>query len=180
MKRHIAYLKYLIRHKWFVLVAGIKIGCPLWRLLTHDLSKFRPSEWFAYVAYFYGTQYPSVYTYYGDRRNHILDTGFYKENIKEKFEFAWLHHQHRNLHHWQYWLLKEDDGDTKVLEMPEKYVFEMVADWMGAGRAISGKWDFEDWYTKNKSKIVLHEESQLLAEKLMIEFKHKFYKETEE
>jgi hypothetical protein len=37
----------------------------------------------------------------------------------------------------------------KALPMPEKFVREMVADWMGAGRAITGRWDVNDWYRPN-------------------------------
>ncbi len=36
------YFLLIIKHKWFVLLAGIKIGCPLSRLLLHDMSKFLP------------------------------------------------------------------------------------------------------------------------------------------
>lgn len=49
MRRHIAYLKYLISHKAFVFGSGLAIGCSLWRLIWHDISKFYPSEWFAYA-----------------------------------------------------------------------------------------------------------------------------------
>jgi hypothetical protein len=40
--KHVRYLSYVVRHKWFVLLAGIKTGAPLWRLLIHDWSKFAP------------------------------------------------------------------------------------------------------------------------------------------
>ena len=45
MKAHLRYLGYVLRHKWFVLVAGLKVGAPLWRLLIHDWSKFTAAEW---------------------------------------------------------------------------------------------------------------------------------------
>ena len=37
------------------------------------------------------------------------------------FDSAWLLHQKRNAHHWQYWVLLEDEGNTKALEMDDKY-----------------------------------------------------------
>jgi hypothetical protein len=43
-----------VRHKWFVLLAGLKTGAPLWRLIIHDWSKFTPAERGPYVRPFYG------------------------------------------------------------------------------------------------------------------------------
>lgn len=139
MIKHFKYLKYLIRHKWFVFVAGIRVGAPLWRLIIHDWSKITPTEWFAYVNTFYGG-----YSY-KDRPPHIV----------KAFDKAWLHHQHLNKHHWQFWILNNDDGTTKLLEMPDKFVREMVADWAGAGRGITGKWEVAEWYANNRYKMRL-------------------------
>jgi len=38
MRRHWQYLKYVFRHKWFVLLAGIKLGVPLLQLVFHDMG----------------------------------------------------------------------------------------------------------------------------------------------
>ena len=119
VKAHLRYGSYVARHKWFVLRAGLKTKAPLWRLLIHDWSKMTPAEWGPYVRSFYGPQ-PRT------------------DAAKCAFNAAWLHHQHHNPHHWQHWLLREDRGDLKMLAMPERFVREMVADWMGAGRAIGG------------------------------------------
>ena len=141
MRRHIAYLKYVLRHKWFVLIASIYIyiGAPLWRALAHDLSKFRPREWFPYAKTFYSPE----------------GGGWY--NPSDAFNMAWNHHQKSNPHHWQYWILKEDDTiGNIILPMPRKYVLEMLADWMGAGRAIHGEWDPSDWYYGHYTSIQLN------------------------
>ena len=37
MRKHWLYLKYLMRHKWFVFVAGLRTGAPLWRLINSRL-----------------------------------------------------------------------------------------------------------------------------------------------
>ncbi len=148
MRPHLKYASYVARHKWFVLLAGLKTGAPLWRLLIHDWSKLSIVEWRAYVASFYGK------------------AGRTPE-VKAAFNVAWLHHQHRNPHHWQSWILREDDGETKALRMPDKLVREMVADWMGAGRAITGRWEVADWYSKNAEKIVLHPEARAQVERLI-------------
>ena len=43
--------------------------------------------------------------------------------------------------------------------MPDKYRREMLADWMGAGRAL-GKPNTLEWYTANQGKITLHPETR--------------------
>ena len=149
LRRHWSYLKYLIRHKWFVYVAGRKIGCPIWRLLIHDMSKFRPSEWNPYATTFYDKE--------GNTR--------YKPTVD--FNKAWLLHQHRNPHHWQYWLLKLDSGDHKTISIPYDYVLEMVADWAGAGKAITGEWEVKSWYEKNKEIIKLHKSTKSKVIKIL-------------
>lgn len=120
MKRHLSYLRYVIRHKFFVFIAGLHYKAPFWRLIIHDWSKFLPSEWTPYAKTFYGSD--------GSSR--------YKEH--PSFGRAWNHHQKRNKHHWQYWVTLRDDGGVRAVKMPEKCVREMVADWAGAGRAIHG------------------------------------------
>lgn len=167
MKAHLKYASYVVRHKWFVFRAGLKTKAPLWRLVIHDWSKLTPAEWFPYVQTFYGR--PTSYYKDAARAANVWFKGPRGSEWRSPgaFDRAWLHHQHRNPHHWQHWLLREDDGDTKALLMPEKFVREMVADWMGAGRAITGKWEVREWYAKNAHKIVLHPDSKALAERLM-------------
>jgi hypothetical protein len=155
MKKHLRYLSYVIRHKTFVLLAGLATRAPLWRLIIHDYSKFLPSEWFPYVHSFYGNWK------WRDR----------PETVARAFDIAWNHHQKRNKHHWQYWVLINDSDDPKLrpLRMPEDYIREMVADWMGAGRAITGKWGgVSDWYAKNRDKIILHENTRAKVESLIL------------
>lgn len=144
------YWRYLLRHKWFVLLAGLHIKAPLWRLLIHDWSKFLPSEFFPYARFFYG-----------------FARGEQPPEVQAAFDRAWLFHQHRNPHHWQFWVLQQDDGVLKVVSMPERLVREMVADWMGAGRAITGRWEVREWYAKNQDKIHLHYATRELVEKLI-------------
>lgn len=164
--QHWKYLNYLLRHKWFVFVAGLRTKAPLWRLLIHDWSKFMPSEWIPYARFFYG-KYPSWDEVKFQCPGYNGPT---KESIEETFDRAWLHHQHLNAHHWQHWVLRNDDGSTKPLCMPERFVREMVADWAGAGRAITGKWEVREWYSKNSHKIVLHDFTRRRVLELLDEF----------
>jgi hypothetical protein len=161
VKAHWRYAVYLARHKWFVFLAGLRTGAPIWRLIIHDWSKFLPCEWFPYVAFFYGPQpdkaEPDDHKYWAA-----------KDTLRLRFDRAWLHHQHSNPHHWQHWVLREDDGETKYLEMPVRLAREMVADWCGAGRAITGKWEVWKWYWKNKEKILLHPHTRDVVETLIM------------
>jgi hypothetical protein len=138
MKRHIAYLKYVLRHKWYVFLAGQELGVDLVQLIVHDWHKFLPSEWFPYARTFYKSN--------GEKQ--------YVES--EEFSQAWRKHQQRGKHHWQHWLITWDRGETEALPMPWDYVEEMVADWYGAGKAITGKWEAKQWFEANKHKMKLH------------------------
>src|SRR5438445_12020655 len=109
---HWRYLKYLVRHKWFVFVAGLRIGgIPFWRLVIHDWSKFLPCEWFPYARSFYGGPWPTL------QEASVQCPGYSgptKQSVRLDFDRAWLHHQHFNPHHWQHWVLREDPGYTKL------------------------------------------------------------------
>ena len=167
MKKHFKYLNYVIKHKWFVLMASIKIRSSIYRAIVHDLSKFLPSEWFPYVEYFYGREHKSYNDFSSAIKYEFDCWKISKEGIEESFSYAWLYHQHRNKHHWQYWLLKEDSGKLILLEMPKKYVLEMIADWMGAGRAIKGKWEVKEWFYSNKGNILLHPNTKEYVESII-------------
>lgn len=150
MKKHFLYLKYLLRHKWYVAIECFKQG--LWvHAFTHDLSKFRPSEWFPYAEFFYGEQLKSK-----------------MGKVSSDFDYAWLLHQKRNKHHWQYWVLMRDSKPTKLLEIPDKHLITMACDWIGASKAIRGK-DAKpmEWYQKVKKQTLLSELTRTRFEKLL-------------
>lgn len=83
------------------------------------------------------------------------------------FDAAWLHHQKRNLHHWQAWLLIRDTGETVAMPMPETYAKEMIADWSGAGLAITGNPDPREWYLRNRDKINLESTTRNFVERAL-------------
>ncbi len=153
--KYIEYTSYVIRHKWFVFAACWGHGL-IWRGVVHDLSKMLPSEFTPYANFFYGKKLARD------------ETGYYKptDTGDPAFDFAWLLHQKRNRHHWQWWVLPEDDGGTKVLEMDEADMIEMVCDWRGAGKA-QGKPDTRAWYEKNQNKMQLHPRTRAKVEALI-------------
>lgn len=134
-----------------------------WNLGLHDLPKYGKDEYEAYDNYFYG----------GDKEN---------ERVKEAFNKAWLHHVHNNPHHWQYWVLIEDDlsamsGGYTCIEMPKHYVIEMVCDWWAFSWASKNLYEVFGWYRSHFAKIKLHENSQLYLENVLSELKKALDKE---
>lgn len=141
MIRHWQYLKYVMRHKLYVFQACLKLGVPIWIAIFHDWDKFLPDEWFAYARTFYAPDGSNQY------------------KPDNSFAIAWLLHQNRNKHHWQYWLITWDKGNTECLAMPDVYRREMLADWKGAGKAL-GKPDTSLWYFVNYDNIKLHHDTR--------------------
>lgn len=160
VRKHLKYASYVFRHKWFVFVEACKMRIGL-RGLFHDMSKFRIDEWTAYANFFYGKKQS------GDN-----GSGYCREDDKTvdtAFDTAWLKHIHRNPHHWQYWILREDEGDTKCLPMPIKFVLEMIADWKGAGKAQghTGPNECQKWYIAHRDTIKLHKKTRKIVDDLM-------------
>lgn len=140
--RYVQYLRYILIHKWYVLLECCRLRIP-WLGLTHDLSKLLPSEFFAYADRFFGKG--------------ISD---FPDQVK-RFRVAWLKHQHRNPHHWQHWFQVEvepDDSSTLAQDMPLRYRKEMLADWLAMARVSGGS--AADWYRKNRDKIYLHHKTR--------------------
>ena len=137
------YFLYVLKHKYYVFIECIKLGIP-WRGITHDLSKFIPSEFFPYARYF------------GGNIKKGRDKGYYSAGTTtdSNFNYAWFLHQNRNNHHWQYWVMPTDK-EPRILPMSDKARKEMLADWIGAGKA-QGTLGVEDWYYRNRSKMQLH------------------------
>jgi hypothetical protein len=126
------YFKYIVEHKKNVFIECLKMGMFL-HALTHDVSKFLPSEFIPYSIKFFSGDY--AYKYF---------------EVERKFSEAWLHHQHRNRHHWNYWV----DPISGPIPMPNKYIRQMIADWRGMSRKFGDS--AESYYEKNKHKMKLH------------------------
>jgi hypothetical protein len=151
-KMYWKYFCYVVKHKWYVMQYCFKAGL-FWRGIMHDMSKFLPSEFIHYARYFYG-------------KGGATPLG------KANFDKAWLLHIHRNPHHHQYWLLTNDTDGQYALEMPQKYGLEMIADWRGAGKAITGNDDIHEWYDENKDKMVIHPKTRKSIERTLMWLKH--------
>lgn len=111
-----------------------------WQGLTHDLSKYSPVEFIESVRFYQGTSSP-------------IDAAKKAKGYSD----AWFHHKGRNKHHYEYWVDNLDNGGVPVL-MPKKYFLELVADYLGAGRAYYGEdftftKEYEWWQNKRKKPL---------------------------
>ena len=122
-------------------------------LNAHDESKFDTAEYNPYDQYFSG----------GNRSYEVC----------KAFDYAWLHHIHNNPHHWQYWVLLEDDPETgvpfKALQIPLAYIFEMVADWWTFSWKNNNLFEIFDWYADHRHKQFIHPESRKMLENILKE-----------
>lgn len=148
---YLRFLRSLLLHKWYVFLAGRHLGVSLWQLIIHDLSKFSPAEFGPYARRF------------GVGRGGVVD----HTADSAEWQAAWEHHWRNNAHHHEYW----SGGDGSFLTpMPDKYAREMVADWCGAGRAYTGRWEVATWYAANRERIKLHPETRAKVERLIAEW----------
>jgi hypothetical protein len=142
IKRHWAYFKYVVRHKYCVYKAGRENHTPLYLLIIHDWTKFLPCEWFPYTRTFYS------------------ESGQKQYIPSDKFNEALNHHYRHNKHHWMYWY-----NDGNYLPMPEKYFREMLADWDGANKATASLKSVCEWYLENRDLVKLHPQTRFWAER---------------
>lgn len=167
MRRYLAYFRYVWRHIKYVRRECWKRGL-IWQGLIHDWDKWLPKNFISYARHFYNRD--------GSKKD-VRKNGYYKptETGDREFDLAWLRHQNLQPHHWQYWCVVDDDtGKAASYEMPEKYVWEMICDWIGAGKAQgfvspSGDVYFEtrQWYKANREKMVLNLYTRLIIESII-------------
>lgn len=122
---------------------------------AHDESKTKPDEYAAYDAYFYGNNKSYA--------------------VVQAFNKAWLYHIHRNPHHWQYWVLINDDpenGDT-IIEMPYNYIIEMICDWWSFSWSKGKLDEIFKWYDDHKEHMKLHKNTRKIVEDILEQIKVK-------
>lgn len=128
-------------------------------IVSHDLSKYAPDEYKPYDNYFYGEK---------------------SLTATIAFNRAWLMHIHRNPHHWQYWVLIDDDAEegTICIEMPYEYIIEMICDWWSFSWIKGDLFEIFAWYENHKNHIKLHRNTRLIVEEIL-ERMHKILTEVE-
>ena len=150
MAKVFKHLKTILLHKWYVFLACKDLRI-MWRGIKHDMSKFSLKEFLSSAKYFQGNGSP-------------IDA----EKIDKGYSLAWQHHKGHNSHHWQYWL--DNKGQEIIpLKMPFYDRLELIADWIGAGKAYNKeKWTQEEPYNywiSQKDKMLFHDETKECIEK---------------
>ena len=155
IKEHFQTITY---HRKLVREGCFKVGL-YWQGLTHDLSKFSPTEFLVGIKYFQGDRSPNN-----------------AEKETKGYSSSWLHHKGRNKHHFEYWMDYTMPGTSDQLligmKMPVRYVVEMFMDRIAACKVYQ-----KDAYTdaspleyherSKRVKAVMHPETIALIEKLM-------------
>ncbi|MBO7044650.1 hypothetical protein J6W34_09270 [bacterium] len=122
----------------------------------HDSSKFSEEEYKAYEDYFYGNEKPT------------------SDETKKAFNYAWLHHIHHNPHHWQYWVLNNDSGKEECLEMPKKYIIEMLCDWLSFSLRKGDINELFKFYEKNRLNMKLNDKTRRIVENYLNRIKETY------
>lgn len=168
-----AYNNYLNEHKTGVKEAyaflneklpDIIAGCEdaEWRIgYAHDESKYSDEEYGAYDQYFYG-----------NNRSHA---------VVSNFRYAWLHHIHNNPHHWQYWVLINDEPEegTMALPMPYDFIVEMICDWWSFSFRTGNLYEIFSWYEAHKERMILHPDTRKQVERILARIRTSLDKEKE-
>lgn len=146
----------ITRHKTEVMKNCFRAGL-YYQGLTHDLSKYSPSEFFRGVKYYQGDRSPND----AERRA----TGISR---------AWLHHKGRNKHHFEYWIDYDlsEGGKMAGLEMPVNYLVEMVCDRIAASKIYLGD-KYTDasplaYYEHSKGKYYMNPKTEKLLKKILV------------
>lgn len=121
IQKFFGHLKTITHHRRLVLRGCFRVG--LYRQgLAHDLSKFSPVEFWTGVRYFQGTRSPNT-----------------AEREEKGYSEAWMHHKGRNRHHFEYWTdLSPLTHQYEPIEMPARYLVEMVMDRIAACKTYQG------------------------------------------
>lgn len=140
------HFKTITEHRHMVIRHCFMAGIPI-QGLFHDLSKYSPREFIYGVLYYTGTCSPNV----GERD----DIGYSN---------AWMHHQGRNRHHFEYWNDYNSEFKRKMpVKMPLRYVVEMFCDRVAASKIYLGD-DYSDqapfyYFEKNRDTYDMHPET---------------------
>ena len=160
------YDRYLSQHRknvqkgweWLVdnlpeLLDNVDISKMGKQILNHDSSKNSPEEYAAYDLYFYGNSQSYA--------------------VVENFRRAWLHHIHTNPHHWQHWILVNDDPDEGeiLLEMPLNYILEMICDWWAFSWQKKDLSEIFSWYDEHQNYIKLAPKTRETVEDILWELR---------
>ena len=117
----------------------------------HDESKYSIFEFEPYCNHFYPDKEVSHST---------------QARWDREFDEAWLHHQHVNPHHWQYWVLRNDTEGVAILDMPFEYIMEMLCDW-NSFSANEPESIARKWYDEHSYEMMLSDDTREIVEEFI-------------
>ena len=140
------HLKTITKHRWLVLKGCFRVGL-YWQGLTHDLSKYSPTEFWIGAKYYQGTRSPNA-----------------AEREDKGYSEAWMHHKGRNRHHYEYWTdMNRQTRRYEPIPMPRRYLAEMVMDRRAACMTYQGKTYRDDsalnYFRKSRERTLMHPET---------------------
>ena len=159
------HFKTITRHRWIVMVGCFRIGL-IWQGLTHDLSKYSPTEFWIGARYYQGVRSPNA-----------------AEREEKGYSEAWMHHKGRNRHHYEYWT--DMNMERRVYEsvaMPRNYLAEQVMDRRAACIVYQGK-DYTDgsalaYFMRSREREQMHPQNRQELEYILTMLKEKGEAET--
>ena len=159
------HFKTITYHRWLVRQGCFKVGL-YWQGLTHDLSKYTPTEFRVGAKYYQGNRSPNG-----------------AERDANGFSLAWMHHKGRNRHHYEYWTdLHPVTRRYDSVPMPRKYLAEMVMDRIAACKTYRGKAYDDgaalDYLNNSIERELLHDKTRRELVYLLTMLKEKGEKET--
>ena len=153
-KKAWGHLKTITRHRFLVMVGCFRVGL-IRQGLTHDLSKYSPTEFLEGARYYQGTRSPNA-----------------AEREDKGYSEAWMHHKGRNRHHYEYWT--DMNRQTKCYEsvpMPKRYLAEMVMDRIAACKTYEGKAYTQasalNYFLKSRERELMHPKTREELEALL-------------
>ena len=112
----------ITKHRMKVAFGCFRVGL-YWQGLTHDLSKYSPTEFFVGARYYQGTRSPNN-----------------AEREEKGYSEAWMHHKGRNRHHFEYWTdISPVSRQYEPMPIPRRYLAEMIMDRIAACKTYEGK-----------------------------------------
>ena len=146
MNKIFRHLKTILIHKYWVFYYCRRLGIT-WQGITHDMSKFSPTEFIESIKFFQDGKASPIPV----------------AKKEQGYSLAWQHHKGRNPHHYEYWTDNYDNGTT-CIKMPFKYVLELIADYLAAGKTYNGK-DFTipqeiEWWESSKENRAINKDTK--------------------
>lgn len=152
------HFKTITHHRHLVMLGCFRIGLYKQGLM-HDLSKYSPTEFRCGIRYYQGVRSPNA-----------------AEREEKGYSEAWMHHKGRNRHHYEYWTdLSKETGKYESVEMPRKFLAEMVMDRRAACMTYQGDKYTQasafEYFINSRERELMHPQTRRQLEYLLIMLK---------